>query len=41
MFRTVGKRDPHGSRGIVPLDWVKQKFNSGKKEKKEGDNVIR
>ena len=41
----MGKREPKGTAGIIPVDWIKTKFSGGKKEKakaeKEGDGVIR
>ena len=38
--KLMGKREPKGTHGIIPMDWLKSKF-SGKKEKKEGDKVVR
>ena len=38
--KMMGKREPKGNIGIIPLDWLKTKF-SGKKGKKTGDVVIR
>ncbi|KAK3049996.1 hypothetical protein LTR09_008651 [Extremus antarcticus] len=39
----MGKREPQGNRGIIPLDWLATKFKSEKKEKKEkrDEKVIR
>lgn len=33
----MGKREPQGNRGIIPLDWVKAKLT--KKEKKT-DKIV-
>jgi hypothetical protein len=37
----MGKREPQGNRGIIPLDWVKSKFSGGKKNKDgKGGKVV-
>lgn len=36
----MGKREPKGNTGIIPLDWLKTKFGR-KKEKKTGGVVVR
>lgn len=36
----MGKREPKGNVGIMPLDWLKTKFG-GKKEKKESSSAVR
>ncbi|KAK3704395.1 hypothetical protein LTR37_013818 [Vermiconidia calcicola] len=40
--KAMGPREPQGQYGILPLDWFKHKFSSGKKDKKaKGETVVR
>ena len=40
--KLMGKREPKGNAGIIPLDWMKSKFSGkAKKDKKADDGVVR
>ena len=40
--KLMGKREPKGTDGIIPIEWLKTKFTGGKKEKKQkSEKVVR